>query len=250
MCSIAGLAYLIYKAIDHWRWGLKAGSLEPAFFTSLSYTHSQKIYLLSTFAEATIRGPGWGGVVVTRVDSPSANCEFDSRPHLRSTPRYSLCWPQVVIPKSYIEIMRGEASDSSLGISYSSHFETFLRNMNANFQKIYEWHKAQTPANYLELSIAEKIELTRLAIRGRFGATYVLPLEIIRIILKESKSSISIDKTLLSQHPKITFFANCARYPPITMENLEISCISRYLHFRRGISRHHKRLPQSFWTLL
>lgn len=100
--------------------------------------------------------------------------------------------------------MRGEASDISLGISYSSHFETFLRNMNANFQKIYEWHKAQTPANNLELSIAEKIELTRLAIRGRFGTTYVLPLEVIKIILKESKSSVSIDKTLLSQHPQIT----------------------------------------------
>jgi hypothetical protein len=75
--------------------------------------------------------------------------------------------------------------------------------MNANFQKIYDRQIAQTPANYLELTIAEKMELTRLAVRGRFGATYVLPFEVIRIILKERKTSVSIDKTLLSHHPQI-----------------------------------------------
>jgi hypothetical protein len=84
-CSVAGLAYLKDKANVHWRWGLKAGSNEPAFFTSISYSHDQKKSHSSVLTQDTIRGPGWGGVVVTHVDSPSANCEFDSRPHLRST---------------------------------------------------------------------------------------------------------------------------------------------------------------------
>jgi hypothetical protein len=64
--------------------GIKGGFFGARFFTFESCTHTNQFSISSKSFKATIRAPGWGGVVVTRVDSPSASCEFDSRPHLRS----------------------------------------------------------------------------------------------------------------------------------------------------------------------
>jgi hypothetical protein len=76
--------------------------------------------------------------------------------------------------------------------------------MNANFQKLYDWHIAQTPANYFDLSIEEKIELTSLAIRGRFATTYVIPQDVLVQILKWKKSLRRINRCLKERHPQIT----------------------------------------------
>jgi hypothetical protein len=38
VCLLARLAYLIYKAARHWRRGRKAGSTEPAFSASKTFT--------------------------------------------------------------------------------------------------------------------------------------------------------------------------------------------------------------------
>ncbi len=64
---------------------MKSGFFGARFFTFQSYAHPNLFHVSDNHSKATIRAPGWGGVVVTRVDSPSASCEFDSRPHLRST---------------------------------------------------------------------------------------------------------------------------------------------------------------------
>ena len=63
---------------------MKSGFFGARFFTFQSYAHRKEFELYENHFKATIRAPGWGGVVVTRVDLPSASCEFDSRLRLRS----------------------------------------------------------------------------------------------------------------------------------------------------------------------
>ena len=102
--------------------------------------------------------------------------------------------------------MRGEALAISQGISFASQFETYLRNLNANFQEISQWRFIETPSNFLGFTIIERDELITLAIRGRFAVTYVMPEGVLSQILANRRSLRRINKCLLTQNSQITNF--------------------------------------------
>lgn len=91
---------------------------------------------------------------------------------------------------------------NQISLNLGSNFEVFLNDLRWSFRKFSDELGVGIPENYIDLMIQDKIDLTQIAVRERFGSAYVIPPEFLREILESTRSR-DVDNVLMSADSKI-----------------------------------------------